>query len=92
VPYFVGVTLTRRETEAELARVGLRLVETRAVAHAPRAPALALARLAVRSGRRGDRLLRLFAACERLARWPSRWRTGYYLAYRAVPAGTARAL
>jgi SAM-dependent methyltransferase len=87
VPYYVGVTLGRQEAERELAAVGLRVVEWRAVAHAPRAPAIFLLRRLARREGSEERIARALAACERLASWPTRRLTGYYLAFRAVRPG-----
>jgi SAM-dependent methyltransferase len=91
VPYFVGVTLTRAEAERELAATGLRVVDRRVVAHAPRAPAIWLSRAMARLGTSGERLTALLAACEALAALPTRRWTGYYLAFRAVKDAAAPA-
>lgn len=86
-PYFVGETLDRREGEAALRALGLDVRRTAAVAHAPRDPAMRLARRLERRGgpRAGhDRLIGALAGFERLRAAPTRWRTGYYLAFEAV--------
>jgi SAM-dependent methyltransferase len=86
VPYYVGATLGRAEAEGELRRVGLRVAETRAVAHAPRAAAIWLERLLERFGGGGAWLAAAWGLTETLARWPSRDLTGYYLAFRVERA------
>ena len=95
-PYFVGETLGRREGEEALRALGLDVRRTTAVAHAPRDPAMRLARrLERRGGADGhDRLIARLAGFERLGAAPTRWRTGYYLAFEAVkperPSGARR--
>lgn len=84
VPYFVGVTLTRAEAERELAAAGLRVVERRAVAHAPRVPAIWAAKAVAWLGLGEEPLVAFLVAFERLAGWPTRFLTGYYLAFRAI--------
>lgn len=86
IPYYVGETLDRRNLRESLERVGFDVLEIDAIQHAPRAPVVALgwaiARLA---GDRGAReLLRLAGAFERLRGWPTRFRTGYFVAALAV--------
>jgi SAM-dependent methyltransferase len=85
VPYYVGETYTRAEGRKHLEALGLSVTAVTAVAHAPRAPAIWLAALA---GRLGPAALSTWAervlwGFEALARWPTRFRTGYYLAFRA---------
>ncbi len=86
VPYYVGVTPTRREALRRFEELGLAATRIEPVAHVPRAPAVALSALVERAaGTRGDRLLvRAFEALERLGLLPTRLRTGYYLAFRVV--------
>jgi len=95
VPYYVGETYGLAEGRARLEALGLTITAVTAVAHVPRAPAIWLAALAGRlrwaplSGWVG----RLLWAFESLQRWPTRYRTGYYLAFRAekrAPAGHSR--
>ena len=85
-PYFVGETLTRREGLETLGALGLEVRRATAIAHAPRDPAMRLARrLERRDGARdGDHLTRALLRLEPLSRAPTRWRTGYYLAFEAV--------
>lgn len=84
VPYYVGQTYGRAEARAHLESLGLAVTDVTAVAHAPRAPAIWLVALAERLNT--ARLPRLLACAldsfERLKRWPTRYRTGYYLAFR----------
>jgi SAM-dependent methyltransferase len=85
VPYCVGETYGHVEARTQLESLGLAVVEVTAIAHAPRAPAIWLVTLTERLN--AIRLRRLLApaldAFERLERWPTRYRTGYYLALRA---------
>jgi SAM-dependent methyltransferase/GNAT superfamily N-acetyltransferase len=85
VPYYVGHTYGRREARIRLEALGLTVTEVAAVAHAPRAPAIWLAAIGDRLGRPalsvgiGNLLWRF----ESLARWPTRFWTGYYVALAA---------
>lgn len=85
VPYYVGATYDHVEAARELERVGLRVTATRAVAHAPRLPAVWLAAVVGRMGRPAlCRILEsLLERFETLGRFPTRYRTGYYVALRA---------
>jgi SAM-dependent methyltransferase len=89
VPYFVGVTYGADDARARLEDLGLRVTEITAVAHAPRAPAIWVSRIADKLGTAAvSRWLgRLLVRCERLQRWPTRYRTGYYVALRARKPG-----
>ena len=87
-PYFVGETLGLREATEALGGLGLDLRRSTAIAHAPRDPAMRLARVLERRGADGqDRLVGRLMAMERLTGAPTRWRTGYYLAFEAVKRG-----
>ncbi len=90
VPYFVGATYSRDDIAREFAALGLRVTALSAVAHVPRAPAIWLAILCERLGQRAVLawLLRVFRAWDVLEASPMRFRTGYYLAVRAVKVGT----
>jgi SAM-dependent methyltransferase len=85
VPYYVGATYGLAEGRRQLEAVGLVVTDVAAIAHAPRAPAIAIAALTgrLRSRRFAAWLLRGLRTFEMLGRWPSRYRTGYYLAFRA---------
>jgi SAM-dependent methyltransferase/GNAT superfamily N-acetyltransferase len=85
VPYYVGATYGVAEARAALTACGLDVTAATAVAHAPRLPAMWLASLAERARlhRLRARLARMLDRCETLGRWPTRYRTGYYVAVRA---------
>jgi SAM-dependent methyltransferase len=89
VPYFVGATLGPTMTATVLERVGFHVVEVTAIVHCPRVLAVPLARLAERAGARWPRrLLRALASLEHAERWPTRFRTGHFVAVLAEkPAG-----
>ena len=93
VPYYVGATYGRAEARERLEALGFVVTDVTAVAHAPRAPAIWLAALAGRraGGAAAEWLERMLWACERFGRWPTRNRTGYYLAVRAEKRGLAAA-
>jgi SAM-dependent methyltransferase len=84
VPYYVGATLTRSQTAGALRDVGLRLTDTCAVAHAPRAAGIWIVRLAERFAWKASWLPGALAVFDRLSRLPTRYVTGYYLAFRVV--------
>jgi SAM-dependent methyltransferase len=85
VPYYVGQTYGRAEARAQLESLGFAVTDVTAVAHALRAPAIWLVALAERLNAASFRslLARALDAFETLERWPTRYRTGYYLAFRA---------
>lgn len=84
VPYVMGITLTRREVREALDAAGFTVTDETAIVHAPRLPAIWLARWVAGRSRPAKWLGRLLAVCERAASWPTRYRTGYYIAVRAV--------
>ena len=86
VPYFVGQSLDRRALGRVLGDVGFRVEEEAAVLHAPRVFAVAVAGLLDRLGMPAleRSFLRLMMRFEALGRWPTRERTGYFVAVRAV--------
>ena len=88
VPYFVGATYDHVEATRELERLGLRVLATGTVAHAPRLPAVWLAAVSGWLGRPAlSRVIaRLLERFEALGRLPTRYRTGYYVALRAMKA------
>jgi SAM-dependent methyltransferase/ribosomal protein S18 acetylase RimI-like enzyme len=90
VPYYVGQTYGRAEGRVQLESVGLTVTHVSAVAHAPRAPAIGLVALAERlhAARLQHLLGRALTACEWLGQWPTRYRTGYYLVFRAQKGGS----
>jgi SAM-dependent methyltransferase/RimJ/RimL family protein N-acetyltransferase len=85
VPYYVGATLGVTEARSTLTACGLTVTDVTAVAHAPRVLAMGLAALAERTGRRAlrARVAGWLDRCEALGAWPTRYRTGYYVALRA---------
>jgi SAM-dependent methyltransferase/ribosomal protein S18 acetylase RimI-like enzyme len=93
VPYYVGQTYGLAEAKAQLGSLGLTVGPVAAVAHVPRAPAIWLVALGECLNAAGllRRLGGLLDAFERLERWPTRYRTGYYLAIKAEkPFSTGR--
>ncbi len=84
VPCFVGATYSRDEACRELAAAGLTVTHVTAIAHAPRAPAIGCIALAERLGWRrvAAALGRSLSAFDLLERVPTRYQTGYYLAFR----------
>jgi SAM-dependent methyltransferase len=90
VPYYVGATLGSADGRRLLDSAGFRVVTAGAALHCPRSPAVGAAFLLDRVGWRWPRraLLAALAAFERLARWPTRYLTGYYVTFVADKAGT----
>jgi SAM-dependent methyltransferase len=86
VPYFVGATLRLAAIEQYLARRGMSIVRRTAVMHSPRVIAVLISAWAEKflDLKTQQRLLKLFLAFEALGRWPTRYRTGYFLAIKAV--------
>jgi len=85
VPYRMGKTVGARRLRALLVEVGMEVEEVDAVLHVPRVLAVGLANLVDRLDR--DRIRRGFLgtlfAFERLARLPTRFLTGYFVAVHA---------
>ena len=87
MPYFVGATLGPRATVRLLEHVGFDVVEVTAILHCPRVLAVPAARLVGRlSGRQEThaRFLRTLATFELAERWPTRFRTGHFVAVLAT--------
>lgn len=86
VPYYVGATYGPEPLRGALMDAGLVVTDLDAIVHCPRVFAVAAARLVER--RTGSamqrRFLRGLMAFERLARWPTRFRTGHFVAARAT--------
>src|SRR5262249_4303394 len=93
VPYYVGATYGRAEGRARLEALGFAVTDVTAVAHAVRAPVIWCVALAERlnAPRLRRRIARILEAFERFERWPTRYRTGYYLAFRAQKLGSTAA-
>jgi len=89
VPYYVGATYNLAEARCRLEALGLTVTQVTAVAHAPRAPAIWLVALAERLGWGPlvSLVARILDRFEVLERWPTRYRTGYYLAILAEKRG-----
>jgi SAM-dependent methyltransferase len=84
VPYYVGATYNRAEAREQFNGAGLTVTEVTAVVHAPRVLAIWLVTLAERlRWARLETLIRsVLEGFERLERLPTRFYTGYYLAFR----------
>lgn len=84
VPYYVGHTPRRQEVCRQMDQAGFEVMEVTSVAHAPRLPAVWLISALERLGWRwpNGKMLRLLESCEKLRKWPTRYWTGYYVAYR----------
>jgi len=83
VPYYMGTTLSADRAGAALPDAGLVVTGQTAIVHAPRLPAIWLARLVAPHRKLSALLRRTLALCEQAGRWPSRNYTGYYIALRA---------
>lgn len=84
-PYAVGATLGPRRLRRLLDTLPLKMERAEAVLHCPRALAVARAnRQRDASLARQERLLQSLLRWERLADWPSRWWSGYYIAVLAT--------
>jgi SAM-dependent methyltransferase len=85
VPYQVGATLGHRSLERAVRAAGFEVVESTAILHCPRVLAVAVAGAMERMGRSWqEAFIRGVASWESLGRWPTRWRTGHYVAIHAV--------
>jgi SAM-dependent methyltransferase len=85
VPYYVGVTAGRGRARALLESAGFETLEVTALMHCPRVLAVPVCRLVARLGDGARaRLLGFLAAFERLEGWPTRFRTGHFVALRVV--------
>jgi SAM-dependent methyltransferase len=89
VPYVVGATLEPAGTADLVRGAGFRVLEVTAILHCPRVLAVPLAGLIDRLGPQSvvaTAFLRLLRMCEGAARWPTRFRTGHYVAVLAEKA------
>ncbi len=86
VPYFVGSTCGVKDGKRQLEQFGLEVTDVTAVAHAPRAPAILLTWIG--ESLKWDFLNRftgkIMSRFEVLQRWPTKYLTGYYIAFRVV--------
>jgi SAM-dependent methyltransferase len=82
VPYEIGTACRPEQLEAAVRRAGFDVLETGAILHCPRVLAVALAAILERWGslQAQQRYLRFLLPFERLARWPTRFGTGYFIA------------
>lgn len=85
-PYQVGVTCGPGQLRWLLHKTGFEVGEMGALLHCPRVLAVKQAVAVQQSGNaaRQERFLEGLMKWERLARWPTRWLTGYFVAVRAV--------
>jgi len=83
-PYRVGFTCGPRRLRRLLHEAGFKGVEMAALLHCPRVFAVKRARAVQQSGdaARREQFLNGLMKWERLARWPTRWLTGYFVAVR----------
>ena len=85
VPYYVGATYSQPDAGRRFEALGLTVTGVTAIAHVPRLCAIWLAAAAERLGWAPLEILVEHALdkLEFLERWPTRYQTGYYLAFRA---------
>ena len=86
VPYPVGMTLGRRSLDRALQQLGFDVVDEAAFMHCPRVLAVAMAGFLQRHAgpRSQKRFMAALGAFERMAKWPTRYVTGYYVAVKAI--------
>jgi SAM-dependent methyltransferase len=82
VPYCIGATCGPGKLVAYVRQSGLRVREVRAILHCPRVLAVGAAGLLSRrvGPESQDRFLRFLMSFEVVARWPTRFVTGYFVA------------
>ena len=94
VPYYVGASCGPRRLRRVLSDLGYDVAEITAILHSPRVLAVALGEALDRHA--GPETQRRFSgwllAFERLARWPTRFLTGHFVAVRAVRRDARRAV
>lgn len=86
VPYYVGTTFGPHRLRNHLKQIGFEITDVSAVMHFPRILTMVITRISERYARREMQgyLLRLLIRFENLARWPTRFFTGYFVAARAI--------
>ena len=84
-PYYVGITCDPNQIVGALEEVGFEVCEMRALLHVPRSLVGLWGQFSRGTGLNGldDPLLRWLSWAEAMARWPTRWLTGQYIAVRA---------
>lgn len=85
VPYFVGKSHGRRGFAAALEKAGFQVLEIKAIMHCPRVLAVAVAGILQRRAAKKTqrRFLAFLQQFERLARLPTKFFTGHFVAVRA---------
>jgi SAM-dependent methyltransferase len=83
VPYYVGQTYGADEGRRRLEAAGFRPLAGGAILHCPRVPAVVLASLLDRLpwAWPGRAFLAVLRGFEHLGRWPTQYRTGYYVGF-----------
>lgn len=86
VPYFVGKSYGKCGLTAALEKAGFKVLESRAIMHCPRVLAVAVAGMLQKraSTKSQQRFLALLEKFECLARLPTRFFTGHFVAVRAL--------
>jgi SAM-dependent methyltransferase len=86
VPYYVGATCGPRGLQQIIQEAGFEVREVEAIMHCPRVLVVALIRLIEGRLRLATQkhLLRGLMPFERLARWPTRFLTGHFIAVNAI--------
>jgi SAM-dependent methyltransferase len=91
VPYQLGPTCGPGKLRRMLREAGFDSVSLRALMHCPRLPAIRLAAAKERRGNvSGESFIRGAMGWERLADWPTRYWTGYFVAASAIRADPDR--
>jgi SAM-dependent methyltransferase len=85
VNYYMGVTCGPRSLRRILREAGFEVLQTEAVMHCPRMAAVWIGKWLQKHGSRTSRqrYLRWLMGYERLAKWPTRYVTGYFIAVKA---------
>lgn len=85
VPYFVGATLRPPKIEAMLSHLDMKVLNSDVVMHSPRVLAVLFSGWIEKflNLNAQERFLKLLLSLEFFASWPTRYRTGYFLAIEA---------
>ena len=86
VPYFVGKTLKPSQIKQYLSEMKMKVEQTSMVMHMPRVLAVVLSRWAEKrmDPKAQKKFLNFLLSFERISSWPTRYRTGYFIAVKAV--------